>query len=110
MPRSATFAPLAHRTFALLMLGVLLTNLGSAIQSIGAAWQLTAQGEAADVVALVRDGDQPADHIPRHSPPAPGRDVHDRRRISSSSLQAGMLTLSFALAWLAVAGTSPPGW
>ena len=54
MPRSATFAPLAHRVFALLMLGVLLTNLGNTVQSVGAAWLLTAQGEPADVVALVQ--------------------------------------------------------
>lgn len=105
MPRSATFSPLAHRTFALLMLGVLLTNLGNAIQSVGAAWQLTAQGEPADVVALV----QTAINLPimlLALPAGAWADMHDRRRIILVA-QVGMLSLSLLLAWLALTGTSP---
>ena len=47
MLRSATFAPLAHRAFALAMAGVLAANVGNSIQAVGAAWQLTAAGEPA---------------------------------------------------------------
>ena len=53
MPRSATFAPLAHRAFVLILAGSLLSNFGNAIESVGAAWQLTADGQPADVIALV---------------------------------------------------------
>ena len=105
MTRSTTFGPLAHRTFALLMLGVLLTNLGNAIQSVGAAWLLTAQGEPADVVALV----QTALNLPimlLALPAGAWADMHERRRIILIA-QAGMFTLSLLLAWLALAGTAP---
>lgn len=105
MTRSATFGPLAHRTFALLMAGVLLTNLGNAIQSVGASWLLTAQGEPADVVALV----QTAINLPimlLALPAGAWADMHERRRIILIA-QAGMFTLSLLLAWLALAGTAP---
>jgi len=54
VPRSATFSPLAHRAFLLILLGSLLSNFGNAIQSVGAAWQLTASGQPAAVIALVQ--------------------------------------------------------
>ena len=51
--RFRTFAPLRHKPFALIMTGVLLTNLGNSVQGVGAAWHLTEMGAPADVVALV---------------------------------------------------------
>ena len=54
MLRSATFSPLAYRPFALILAGAVLANLGNAIQSVGAAWQLTTSGAPADLVALVQ--------------------------------------------------------
>ena len=44
MPRTTTFSPLAYRAFALILVGSLLSNFGNAIQSVGAAWQMTVTG------------------------------------------------------------------
>ena len=96
MAGPSTFSPLAHRMFALLMAGVLLSNLGNAIQSVGAAWHLTAGGQPADVVALV----QTALNLPillLALPAGAWADMHDRRRIVLTA-QAAMLTLSLLLA------------
>jgi MFS family permease len=106
MAGPTTFSPLAHRTFALLMAGVLLSNLGNAVQSVGAAWHLTAGGQPADVVALV----QTALNLPillLALPAGAWADMHDRRRIVLTA-QASMLALSLLLAALALAGTLTP--
>ena len=108
MLRSATFAPLAHRPFALIMAGAMLANLGNAIQSVGASWQLTAMGAPADVVALV----QTAINLPimlLALPAGAWADMHDRRRVILLA-QGAMLLLSLALAWLALAGEPPATW
>ena len=105
MARSRTFAPLAHRMFALLMAGVLLTNLGNSIQAVGASWQLTADGQPADVVALI----QTALNLPillLALPAGAWADMHDRRRIVLAA-QATMLFLSLLLAALALGGAAP---
>jgi MFS family permease len=105
VPRSATFAPLAHRAFLLAMAGVLLTNTGNAIQSVGAAWQLTVAGAPADVVALV----QTALNLPillLALPAGAWADMVDRRRIILTA-QAAMLALSLLLAALTFAGEPP---
>ena len=49
-----TFSPLRHRTFLMILLGSLFSHFGNAIQSVGAAWQLTITGQPADVIALVQ--------------------------------------------------------
>lgn len=105
MLRSATFSPLAHRAFALAMAGVLLTNVGNSIQAVGAAWQLTAAGEPADVVALV----QTALNLPillLALPAGAWADMFDRRGIILAA-QAAMLGLSGLLAALVIAGEPP---
>jgi MFS family permease len=105
VPGSATFSPLAHRAFALLMVGVLLGHLGNTILSVGAAWQLTADGKPADVIALV----QTALTLPMLMlalPAGAWADMHDRRRIIITSLGA-MLALSLLLLALASGGTVP---
>ena len=106
MAGPSTFSPLAHRMFALLMAGVLLSNLGNAIQSVGAAWHLTAGGQPADVVALV----QTALNLPillLALPAGAWADMHDRRRIVLTA-QGAMLALSLVLAVLALAGNLSP--
>ena len=106
VPRSATFSPLAHRPFALILAGAVLANLGNAIQSVGAAWQLTTSGAPADLVALV----QTATNLPimlLALPAGAWADMHDRRRIILAA-QAAMLLLSLFLATLAFADLTPP--
>ena len=105
MPPSPTFAPLAHRAFLLAMAGVLVANIGNAIQAVGAAWQLTAAGEPADVVALV----QTALNLPillLALPAGAWADMFDRRRIILTA-QAAMLALSLLLAALAWTAEPP---
>lgn len=102
--RFSTFAPLRHRPFALIMTGVLLTNLGNSVQGVGAAWHLTAMGAPADVVALV----QTALNLPillLALPAGAWADMHDKRRIILW-VHAAMLALSFALVLLVGAGVA----
>jgi MFS family permease len=104
---SATLRPLTHRPFRLIVTGALLANLGNAIQSVGAAWQLTASGAHADIVALV----QTAMNLPimlLALPAGAWADMFDRRRIIILA-QAGMLVLSLLLAALVMAGSAPQG-
>jgi MFS family permease len=102
MLNTATFAPLRHRSFALIMAGVLLTNVGNAVQGVGAAWHLTASGAPADVVALV----QTALNLPillLALPAGAWADMHDKRRIILW-VHAAMLALILALVLLVTAG------
>ena len=95
MPGSATFAPLAQRAFLLILVGSLLSNFGNAIESVGAAWQLTVTGQPADVIALV----QTALNLPimlLALPAGAWADMIDRRRIMLAA-QAGMFTVSVLL-------------
>jgi MFS family permease len=105
MRASATFSPLAHRSFALILTGALLANLGNAIQSVGAAWLLTESGQPADVVALA----QTATNLPimlLALPAGAWADMLDKRRIILAA-QGAMLLLSLLLAALALAGNPP---
>lgn len=100
--RFRTFAPLRHKPFALIMTGVLLTNLGNSVQGVGAAWHLTAMGAPADVVALV----QTALNLPillLALPAGAWADMHDKRRIIVW-VHVAMLALSLALVLLVGAG------
>lgn len=103
---STTFSPLAHRAFLLILVGSLLSNFGNAIQSVGAAWQLTATGQPADVVALV----QTATNLPimlLALPAGAWADMFDRRAIMLLA-QDGMLAMSLLLVVLTFAGITPP--
>lgn len=105
MAASSTFSPLAHRTFALILGAGLLANMGNAVQSVGASWQLTEAGEPADVVALV----QTAINLPillLALPAGAWADMFDRRRIVLGA-QGAMLAISLLLAWLVFAGAAP---
>lgn len=106
MGSTATFAPLRHRAFALILAGSLLSNFGNAIQSVGAAWHLTESGQPADIVALV----QTAINLPimlLALPAGAWADLLDRRMIMLTA-QSGMFAASVLLAILALAGTAPP--
>ena len=104
--RSATFAPLAHRAFLLILLGSLLSNFGNAIQSVGAAWLLTATGQPADVIALV----QTAVNLPimlLALPAGAWADMIDRRSIMLLA-QGGMFLASVVLVALTFGGVTAP--
>jgi len=106
MTRSTTFSPLAHRAFLLILVGSLLSNFGNAIQSVGAAWQLTLMRQPADVIALV----QTATNLPimlLALPAGAWADMHDKRTIMLLA-QTGMLALSLLLVALAFAELVPP--
>ena len=106
MTRSTTFSPLAHRAFLLILVGSLLSNFGNAIQSVGAAWQLTLMQQPADVIALV----QTATNLPimlLALPAGAWADMFDKRGIMLVA-QGGMFLLSALLVVLAFAGMTPP--
>lgn len=103
---TTTFGPLAQRTFAMILLGSLLSNFGNAVQSVGATWQLTAAGQPADVIALV----QTAINLPimlLALPAGAWADMMDRRTIMLAA-QIGMLGVSAGLVAIAFAGITPP--
>lgn len=106
MQRTSTFSPLAYRAFALILAGSLLSNFGNAVQSVGAAWQMTASGQPADVVALV----QTAINLPimlLALPAGAWADMFDRRMVMLLA-QTGMFAVSLLLVALAFAGITPP--
>lgn len=106
MISTATFTPLRHKVFALILLGSFLSNLGNAIQSVGAAWLLTETGQPADIVALV----QTAINLPIMLLALPAgalADLFDRRWIMLFA-QTGMFVTSALLAIFAFAGISTP--
>ena len=91
--------------FLLILTGSLLSNFGNAIQSVGAAWLLTARGEPADIIALV----QTATNLPimlLALPAGAWADMFDKRRIMLAA-QGVMFALSVILVLLAL-GTSVP--
>lgn len=97
-----TFQPLRNRLFLLILVGSLLSNFGNAIESVGAAWLLTARGYPADVIALV----QTATNLPimlLALPAGAWADMFDRRRIMLAA-QATMFATSVVLVLLAAAG------
>lgn len=105
--KATTLSPLRYRTFAFILLGSLLSNFGNAVQSVGAAWHLTAAHQPADIVALV----QSATNLPitlLALPAGAWADMHDRRMLMLLA-QVAMMLLSFTLAGLAFAGITQPG-
>jgi len=106
MTGATTLSPLRYRAFLLILLGALLSHFGNAIQSVGAAWQLTADGRPADIVALV----QSATNLPimlLALPAGAWADMFDKRRVMLTA-QLAMVSLSVLLAVLAFAGLTPP--
>lgn len=53
-PRASTFAPLQHGVFRNMWLASLVSNLGTFILGVGAAWDMTQMSGSASMVALVQ--------------------------------------------------------
>lgn len=106
MLNTATFGPLRHRSFAVVVIASLIANLGNTIQSVGASWHLTELGYPADVVALV----QTFYNLPimlLGLPAGAWSDMVDKRRMLLAAL-AGMLAVSVLLAGLVQANAAGP--
>jgi MFS family permease len=106
MPHTRTFAPLAHRAFALILVGSLLSNFGNAIETVGAAWQMTVTGQHADIVALV----QTATNLPimlLALPAGAWADMFDRRMVMLLA-QTAMFAVSVLLVVVTFAGVTSP--
>jgi MFS family permease len=104
---SSTASPLRHRAFALILIGSLLSNLGNAIQSVGAAWHIAANRQPADVVALV----QTATNLPimlLALPAGAWADMFDRRAIMLAA-QTGMFLTSILLLLLTASDAASSG-
>jgi MFS family permease len=102
----STLSPLSHRLFLTLWLASLAGNFGNAIQSVGAAWLMTALDGRADRVALV----QTAVQLPIMLLVLVGgavADMYDRRRIMLVA-QTGIALLSALLAFLYWEGLVTP--
>ncbi|QOZ36335.1 MFS transporter [Bradyrhizobium sp. CCBAU 53421] len=88
--RDAITAPLRHATFRRIWLASLLSNVGTLIQGVGAAWAMTQMASSADQVALV----QTALLLPVMLISVPAgaiADMYDRRIV-------GLVSLGIALA------------
>lgn len=105
-PRPSPWSPLRHRTFRALWTATLASNVGTWLQSVGAAWLMTSLTPSAVMVALV----QAATSLPMFlfSLPAGAlADVVDRRRLLLFT-QAWMLLSALGLAGLTAAGVMTP--
>ena len=105
-PRAAAWAPLGIRIYRLLWLAVLVSNMGTWMQMVGAQWLLVAAPHAATLVALV----QTADTLPDLLLALPGgalADIFDRRRFLLG-LQWFQIAVGAALTALTVAGQMTP--
>src|SRR6516164_10660693 len=96
-------APLRHATFRRIWLASLLSNLGSLIQGVGAAWAMTQMTPLADKVALV----QTALMLPVmliSMPAGAIADMYDRRIVALVSLGIALVgaTVLTVLAWFSL--------
>ena len=104
--RPSTLSPLAHRLYLALLLASFASNLGNAIQSVGASWLMTSIAPSADMVALV----QTATSLPIMLfalIAGAVADLFDRRKVMLFA-QIGMATVSLLLAGLSSAGLVTP--
>ncbi|MDB5688920.1 MAG: transporter [Sphingomonas bacterium] len=104
--KPSTLSPLAHRLYLALLLASFASNLGNAIQSVGASWLMTSIAPAADMVALV----QTATSLPIALfalIAGAVADLYDRRKVMLTA-QIGMASASLLLAGLSFAGLVTP--
>ena len=104
--RVSTWAPLRIGVFRALWLAVLVSNLATWMQTVGAQWLLVNQPHASILVALV----QTADYLPDMLFGIVGgvlADTLDRRRLMMA-VQAFLVVAGVALAALTIAGQMPP--
>jgi MFS family permease len=105
-PAESTWAPLRNGVFRALWLAVLVSNVGSWMQTVGAQWLLVHQPHASILVALV----QTADYLPDFMFGLVGgvlADSFDRRRLLMA-VQASLLATGLALTILTFLGQMPP--
>ncbi|HEY1077378.1 MAG TPA: MFS transporter [Fontimonas sp.] len=103
MRDDSVFAPFRHRDFRNLWLGTTVSNTGSLIQGVAAAWTMTAISTA-DHVALV----QTATFLPVALLALPAgalADVYDRRKVQMAALTlslvgAALMALASLLGWI----------
>src|SRR5690349_5646821 len=102
----STWAPLRIGVFRAMWIAVLVSNIGTWMQTVGAQWLLVHLPHAAILVALV----QAADNIPDVLFGLVGgalADVFDRRRLLIA-VQISMACIGAALTVLTFAGQMPP--
>lgn len=102
----STWAPLRIRVFRALWLAVLVSNVATWMQTVGAQWLLVSQPHASILVALV----QTVDYLPDLVFGLVGgvlADTFDRRRLLMA-VQAFLVIVGAALAALTFAGQMPP--
>ena len=105
-PTVSTWAPLRIGVFRALWLAVLVSNVATWMQTVGAQWLLVNQPHAPILVALV----QTADYLPDVAFGLVGgvlADTFDRRRLLMS-VQGFLVVVGAALAALTLAGQMPP--
>jgi len=103
---SSTWAPLRNGVFRALWLAVLVSNVATWMQTVGAQWLLVNQPHASILVALV----QTADYLPDMLFGIVGgvlADTFDRRRLMMA-VQAFLFVAGVVLAALTIAGQMPP--
>jgi MFS family permease len=103
---ASTWAPLRIGVFRALWLAVLVSNVATWMQTVGAQWLLVSQPHAPILVALV----QTADYLPDFAFGLVGgvlADTFDRRRLLMA-VQGFLMVASAALAALTFAGQMPP--
>jgi len=104
--RPSALAPFSHSIFRAVWIASLASNLGSLIQSVGAAWLMTSMTGSADLVALVQASTSLPVMIFSLAAGAVA-DLFDRRRVLLIA-QAFMLAVSIALAASTYAGLITP--
>ncbi|MCS6779398.1 MAG: MFS transporter [Geminicoccaceae bacterium] len=104
--RASILEPLRLPRFRALWLATLVSNLGWLIQTVGAAWLMTALVGTADMVALVQAAVQ-APILCFSILAGVAADLVDRRRVLLAA-QLVMLAVSLLLALLAATGTIGP--
>jgi MFS family permease len=105
-PATSTFAPLRNGLFRALWLAVLVSNVATWMQTVGAQWLLVSLPHASILVALV----QTADYLPDMLFGLVGgvlADTFDRRRLLMA-VQGFLVVAGAALAALTFAGQMPP--
>ncbi len=105
-PSGGTFSPFRYPIFRAIWIANLFSNLGSTLQSVGAAWLMTELTPSHQLVALVQASATVPIMLFGMFAGAIA-DNYDRRRVMLAA-QVGMLTVSAALAALTYAGLISP--
>jgi MFS family permease len=105
-PRPSIWHALSHRVFLWLSIAALVSNIGTWMQNVGAAWLMTSLSPSPLMVALI----QTASSLPillLALPAGALADIVDRRKVLIVS-QALMLAAAGALSWLTIYHLTTP--